>query len=665
MPFWWRRRRKRWYGKQFRWRRRKAFYKPKRKYRRRKYRRPLRRRRRKLRKVRRKKKAIVVKQWQPDSVTKCKIIGQSAIVVGAEGKQMWCYTVNKTIGVPPKTPYGGGFGVEQFSLKYLYEEYTFHNNIWTKSNVLKDLCRYIFCKITFFRDPKTDFCVAYDRQLPFQLTKYTYPGTHPQQLMLTKRHKLILSKLTKQNSKLTKTFKIKPPKQMLSKWFFAKPFSKYPLLNLKAAATDLRHSYLGCCNENPQIFFHYLNHGFYTNTNWGAVQTGPYLPFGPTVPTTITYKYKNENISIQKPTVATQSKDPYSQSIDYDTGYFQWKFLQTQCWDSHNPPKTCSANNPIAYAIYNPTKDSGYGNSIYLVSTLSNSWDQPPKDSAILIQGMPLWLGLYGYLDYVRQIKADKTWLESHVVVLKSPAIFTYPNVGADGWYCPLSRSFIDGKGPFNQPPTSSEKIKWFPQIRHQHEVLNAFVESGPFIPKYSNQTESNWELKYKYTFHFKWGGPQLHEPEIANPATQDQYDVPDTFKETIQIENPERLDPRSILHDWDYRRGFIKERSLKRMSNYLSTPSDIQEPQEPPKKKERIGPQLTVPQQKEEETLSCLLSLCKENICQESQEDQDIKQLIYNQQLQQQQLKRDILQLIHKMKQEQQLLQLHTGLLP
>nr|UHK04662.1 MAG: ORF1 [Torque teno midi virus] len=663
MPFWWKRRQKRWYGRQFRWRKRKTrFYRPKRKYKRRRHRRPIRRRRRKLRKVRRKRKSLIVRQWQPESITKCKIIGNSAIVVGAEGKQMWCYTVNKMIGVPPKTPYGGGFGVEQYTLKYLYEEYSFHNNIWTKSNILKDLCRFLYCKVIFYRDNKTDFIVAYDSQPPFQLTKYTYPGTHPHQMLLQKRHKLILSQMTKPTGKLTKKFNIKPPKQMLSKWFFSKQFSKYPLLQLKAAALDLRHSFLGCCNENPQVFFHYINHGFYRNTNWGAATGTPYIPYEGTeftIPNTIYYKYKNSVQSLNKP-------KNYDDSVSITQGYFKPEFLQTQCWSSTNSTTmVCMANNPIAYAIYNPTKDSGYGNSLYLVSVLSNSWDQPPKDNAILIQGMPIWLAIFGYLDYARQIKADKTWLESHVVVMKSPAIFTYPNPGADKWYCPISKSFIDGLGPFGQPPTSTEKVKWFPQIRHQYEILNSFAAAGPFVPKYANQNESNWELKYKYIFHFKWGGPYLNEPEITNPTTQEQYDVPDTFKETVQIENPERLDPRSIIHDWDWRRGFIKERSLKRMSTYLSTPSDIQDSQEPPKKKERLGPQLTVPQKKEEETLSCLLSLCKENIFQETETEEDLKQLIMQQQQQQLQLKRDILQLIFKMKQDQQMLQLHTGLLP
>nr|UHM26296.1 MAG: ORF1 [Torque teno midi virus] len=664
MPFWWRRRKRFWTNRRFTYKRRKKYT---RRYhrrfpRRRKYRRPARRRRRKLRKVRRKKKQIVVKQWQPESITKCKIIGHSALVVGAEGKQMFCYTTNKAIAVPPKSPYGGGFGVEQYDLKYLYEEYTFHNNYWTKSNVLKDLCRYLYVKIIFFRDNKTDFICSYDRSPPFNLTKYTYPGTHPQQMLLQKHHKLILSQMTKNPNKLTKKFTIKPPRQMISKWFFTKSFCKYPLFSIKASALDLRHSYLGCCNENAQVYFFYLNHGLYKLTNWGQYSTSAYRPSNDV--STIYFKDKAGNKKQIGPfNTATTA---YDDSVSYTKGYFQPPFLQTQFVCTSDSCTVKAGYLPINVAIYNPMQDSGEGNAIYLVSTLTNTWDQPPKDSAILIQGMPLWLGLFGYLDYVRQIKKDKTWLESHVLVIKSPAIFTFPQPGADQWYCPLSKTFIDGKGPYNTELTTKQKERWYPQIQHQHEILNSFVESGPFVPKYNNQSESNWELKFKYIFHFKWGGPQLNEPDITNPANQDQYDVPDTLQQTIQIENPERQDPRSILHQWDYRRGFIKERALKRMSTYLSTPSDIQQsPEHTPKKKKRLGAQLTLPQEKDQETLSCLLSLCKEDIFQKAQTEEEINQLILQQQQQQHQLKRDILHLMMQLREQQQMLQLHTGIIP
>ncbi len=67
-------------------------------------------------------------QWQPDSIRKCKIKGHGCLVLGGQGRQMYCYTNVKTQTVAPKTPSGGGFGYEVYSLNYLYSEYKFQNN---------------------------------------------------------------------------------------------------------------------------------------------------------------------------------------------------------------------------------------------------------------------------------------------------------------------------------------------------------------------------------------------------------------------------------------------------------------------------------------------------------------------------------------------------------
>ncbi len=172
MPFWWKRRRRPWF---FRKRRFNNYYSTKRRrrrYRRKKYRRPARRRRRRRRrKVRRKRQTLPLVQWQPDSIVNCKIIGLGTLVLGSQGKQFYCFTQNREDYVPPKTPYGGGFGAELYSLQYLYEEYKFRRNIWTKTNILKDLCRFLRCKIIFFRHPEIDFVVAYERMPPFSHRK--------------------------------------------------------------------------------------------------------------------------------------------------------------------------------------------------------------------------------------------------------------------------------------------------------------------------------------------------------------------------------------------------------------------------------------------------------------------------------------------------------------
>ncbi len=102
------------------------------------------------------------------------------MVLGAEGTQMDCFTQQRELYVPPKVPWGGGFGVENITLEYLYEENKFKNNIWTASNIAKDLVRYLGCAVEFFRHPDTDFVVSYNRQPPHKIDKFTYPQTHPQ-----------------------------------------------------------------------------------------------------------------------------------------------------------------------------------------------------------------------------------------------------------------------------------------------------------------------------------------------------------------------------------------------------------------------------------------------------------------------------------------------------
>lgn len=115
---------------------------------------------------------------------------------------------------------GGGFAIEQYNLKLLYEEYTFHNNIWTASNILKDLVRYMGVRLAFYRHPDTDFIVSYSRQPPWDLTKFTFMGCHPHQMLLEKHKKIIFSLASKPHGKYVTKMKIRPPKQMISKWFF-------------------------------------------------------------------------------------------------------------------------------------------------------------------------------------------------------------------------------------------------------------------------------------------------------------------------------------------------------------------------------------------------------------------------------------------------------------
>nr|UHK04386.1 MAG: ORF1 [Torque teno midi virus] len=653
MPFWWRRRRKPWWG---RWYRRRKTFKRRKRYHRRRPRRPLRRRRRRRRKrkVRRKRQTITVKQWQPDSIVKCKIRGFGTLVKGSEGKQYECYTQSRGQYVPPKGPSGGGFGAEVFSLQGLYEQYNFRKNIWTKSNILKDLVRYLYVNFTFYRHDHVDFVVAYERQPPFNIEKFTYTQMHPSQLLLQKHRKVVLSTKTKPNGKVTTKMHIRPPKQMLTKWFFTDSFCHFPLLLLKASACSLNYPMLGCCSQSNQVNIFYLNPTFYVKTGWGfeAATANPYKPNSMHLP--FTYKYMDGKTT---KTITFNQPSSYAASVSYDKGWFTPSLLNAI---EITDPKQDAL--PILVGRYIPSADTGVGNKCYWVSVVKSAPIEP-SDTVLTMHNVPLWLALFGYQSYIELVKKDKTFLNTHYLVVECSAIHIFKTQTIKPQIILVDQSFINGNAPFGEYLTQTAKTSWYPTVIHQQETINQIVESGPFIPKLQNQTKSSWELDYFYSFFFKWGGPLTTDPEVADPSKLPSYDVPDTMQGRLQIINPAKQAAASILHPWDSRRGFITARALKRISENTETDTDfLPDPEDQPKKK-KAKYTLRVPEQENQEIKDCLLSLCEEPTCQEAEEG-NLKQLIIQQKQQQQQLKRNILKIITELKKKQRMLQLQTGML-
>nr|UHK05133.1 MAG: ORF1 [Torque teno midi virus] len=663
MPFWWRRRRKFWTRNRFTRRRRYNNRKGRRRFTRKQYRRPYtrRRRRRRRRKVRRKKRKLTVQQWQPDSIVKCKIKGNGCMIVGAEGRQMRCYTDVKDDWVPPKTPSGGGFAYDLYTLNYLYSEYKFHANYWTKSNLYKDLCRYLGVKIIFYRHQKLDFIVSYDRDPPYNITKASYMGCHPQQMLLHRRHKLILSKQTKPNGKIRTKIFIKPTRLMINKWFFTDSFYKYPLCCIKATVADMNNSYQQCCNENQQLGMYVLNTLFYQDGNWGN-SASAYKPLKTyTQPKTYYVKFIDDT----KKTV-TVTFDNYNNSISYEKGWFQTNLLRAWTfWDAEYKTKIQDAR-PVNTCLYNPNLDSGVDTAVWVSSILNESYNPPATDTDLIITGAPLWLCLWGFFDYINKVKHDvKDFLKTSIVVLKSPAIFYFSETGQSyKRVIPLDEEFIKGKSFFNTTPDYHSQKSWYPTYLNQQKILNMIAESGPFVPKLSGIKESVWELKYHYCFYFKWGGPQTTDPEVVNPKDQGHPDIPNLNPQTVQIIHPGKQSSKSLIHSWDYRRGFIKEKAIQRMLTNLPTESSIHSAtEEESKTPKRKKPQIQTQEYKKRKVLKTLHSLCEESTFQETPQT-TLHDLIKQQQQQQQQLKRDIIHLLLEMKNKQQMLQLQTGLL-
>nr|UHK03777.1 MAG: ORF1 [Torque teno midi virus] len=686
MPFWWRRRR-RWFKprtrryKKFRFRRKRLRRRPRT---RRTYRR---RRKRRYRKVKRKKKTIVVRQWQPDSIKRCKIKGVDILVLGAEGKQFVCYTAVKQSTPPPKAPSGGGFGCMQFSLGYLYEQYKFRNNIWTASNIAKDLCRYIRCKLVFYRHPETDFIVRYDRQPPFSLEPLTYAQCHPQNLLLGKHKIIIPSKSTNPKGKLKIKKIIRPPKQMLTKWFFQHQFSTAALFQLTGSAANLQYAHIGCCNKNTIVTFPALNPGFYQNGNWAQFRasTTPYKPYS-NIKNTLFYwdtwdwphdPLHTNNLQPDLSKVTGDDADwvrkhcfcpqihTYSDSVSYTSGYFCQKVMNAVLITTDNSKGSHIAILPLIQTRYNPAIDTGQGNTIWLHSNLAGDYNKPSTDKTLIIQGLPIWMLFYGWLSYVHQIKkATSDFFISYTVCLESPAITISSSPGATNLIIPIDYTFLQGKPPFGQDLRQYDTTHWYPSIYNQTEIINSFVTVGPYIPKYNQTRNSTWELHFFYEFLFKWGGPETTEQPVTDPAQQPIYDALDKQQSSIQIRDPRKQKYESIIHPWDYRRGLLKTSALKRMQDNLSTDSSFQETLPASKKRKITGPCLTIPEIQDEEIKTCLQELCKESTSEEAQEGADFIKLIQQQREHQQQVKYNLLRLISELKDQQAMLKLQTGLL-
>nr|UHM26120.1 MAG: ORF1 [Torque teno midi virus] len=665
MPFWWRRRRKPWFTT---WRNRRYFQKRRRKPRRKRpYRRPYTRRRRRRRrryKVRKKRQKITVKQWQPDSIVKCKIKGLGCLVAGAQGRQPFCYTNSKYQYPQPKAPGGGGFGAELFSLEYLYSEWVARRNIWTKSNDYKDLVRYLGCTFYFFKHPTTDFIVQYSRQPPFLLEKDFYNDLHPQALLLSRHHKIIPSLARKPLGKSYVKIRIKPTKQMLTKWFFQQDFAEQGLLTICASAANFSWAMYNPDTQSRCLTLYTLNTVFYYNSDYAKTISHAWYPYNHW-PATKGLKFLRK---VKGNWVAADIHPKnYLESVNKETGFFSPYVLQaTKIVDASTDPSqydtapAAMSSLPIAALRYNPEEDTGVGNVVWLTSTLNNThWEQPQLTDLIIV-GKPLWQAFYGFQSYIESSKKHKDWLTQGVFVCKCPSMKRITPTTQDTFIL-IDLDFIQGKLPFEETITDNKIKYWYPITENQQITISNLVQCGPYVPKYAYQDQSTWNLMYKYNFYFKWGGPYTSEELVQNPKTQGKYPVPDTITQAVQIADPLKQTFQTMLRDWDYRRGIITTTALKRMSKHIQSDSSLQsDDSETPKKKRKITAEIPCYQEKTQKIQKCLLSLFEEDTCQETE---DIKQLIHHQQQQQQKLKYNLIKLLMDLKHQQRILQHQTGI--
>ncbi len=277
-------------------------------------------------------------------------------------------------------------------MKWLFSQYIAHNNIWTASNQWLDLCRYTGCQIKLFRHPTVDFAIFYDRQPPFDIDKLTYTELQPQNILLKRKRRILLSRAAKPWGKPYIKLKIKPPKQMSTKWFFQQDFCQYGLVKLCASACDFSYPSIGPLAASTILTIYSLDINFYNISNWAATKQSAYYPYG-TKPT-VFYKYATKGTLSDTQKIGDdfgQGRDAYYKSINYTTGWFNKNLIGGITYTDITAT-TKTAAQPLIVLRYNPELDDGVGNEVYLTSLFSTHYDKPSVTENYHLNNLPLWM---------------------------------------------------------------------------------------------------------------------------------------------------------------------------------------------------------------------------------------------------------------------------------
>nr|UHM26306.1 MAG: ORF1 [Torque teno midi virus] len=614
-----------------------------------------RKRKRRVRRRRlRKKRAINLIQWQPENIRKCTIVGYQPLIACGNGKQSFNYNQHTLDLCMKNESYGGGFSILLFTLQYLYQQWILFNNIWTTGNNGYDLVRYTGVTFWFFRHPFASFIVNYAIAPPFTVDRSTYTNCNPLRMLLQKHKILIPSLSRKPKGKPWIKKKIRVPKLLMNKWYFQADFCDTPLVLLKASMIGLSTPYLKYSNDNNCVGLYCLNPDIFDSAGWFATEYS--------LRKNIHLYIKNKQATETDQRFSLKELTKFEPSAD---GIFFWRYLNGDIPVAEFPtPQTSPVTkeqfekNIVSLVVeyrYQPARDTGEGNTIFLESVLSKTIDIPTNKN-YKYDNLPLWLLMFGWIDWCSKFFKGDNIYDNYTLCVKSKYLhpIDHPEP-ASTLLVPISSYFYKGQNEFNYPLLDYEKTHWAPTIRHQQTVINDFCMAGAYSSLPSGKSA---DLAIKYKFHLKWGGTVVHSQTINDPENQPVYPMPTEELQRLQVKDPSTQDSQSEYHRWHYRRGFLTKKAIKRAlkdsetSSISSTDSEAETT-----KRRRLGePTLSHPR---DSISSKVQEVCEEATCQASQtqEEKLLKLKLRNQRLQQL-----IIGSLIKMERKQQLMSLTTG---
>nr|UYM03055.1 MAG: ORF1 [Anelloviridae sp.] len=574
-------------------------------------------------KRRRHRRRLILTQWQPAFIRRCYIVGYLPLIICGENTSARNFATHSD-DLISNGPYGGGMTTTKFTLRILYDEHLRHLNYWTVSNEDLDLCRYLGGTFYAYRHPTVDFIVQIHTSPPFLDTPLTGPSIHPGMLMLTKNKILIPSLKTRPSRKHKVKIKFRPPKLFQDKWYPQSELCDTTLLTIFATACDLQFPFGSPLTNNICVNFqvlgsvykrhlsilpdklssykNYYDSNLYTNIQlyqtfqtiaqikpsaqengftptWQSCQNTEKLNptgtnqstcndtwyFGKTYTNCIAQAAK----SIRKKYLsATKLALPLLQTqgdelLEYHTGIYSSIFLSA----GRTYFETTGAYTDI---IYNPLVDKGIGNKVWLDPVTKEDAVLNRKQAKILLEDIPIWAALFGYTEFAAKYTGDSAISANYRLTIRCP--YTDPMLidtnNEDQGFVPYSKNFGNGKmpgGSSNVPLTM--RIKWYPILFHQLELMEELVQSGPFAYR---GDEKICVLAIKYNFRWKWGGNPVSHQIVRNPCKGGSG----TRREprSIQAVDPKYVTPTLSFHSWDFRRGLFGKASIERMSKESET---------------------------------------------------------------------------------------------
>lgn len=518
---------------------------------------------------------------------------------------------------PEKVPGGGGFSICNFSLETLYNEHLILHNWWTNSNENMPLVRYTGATIKLFRQETVDYLFCYNRSYPMNATSLTYTSSHPQAMLLNTHTRKITCKQRSRNKKPYVKLHIRPPTQMQNKWYFQKDLAFLPLLQTITTACSLDRMFLNSSAISSTIGFTSLDTVGFRNHNFSKYSTTGYYPihdeklfalpngnkFTDLRITDLTYLgnvWDNQegtkigdipvdltqtDVKIKKQIDTARTQSGY-QGNPFYAHYFDGDIpviVTTKDWDylknTYSEPNQKLKqedfrikNQKLIYCRYNPFKDKGQGNKIYILKTdhtqHQDDWG-PPADEDIVISNLPLWLGTWGYLDYQR-----KCGLQSQIDTTTVFVIYSkYITPNTLNYYVPLDYNFLHGTSPYNDHLTVTDRQGWHPKVRFQVQSINKIAISGPTVCKLPPETSVEAHLQYK--FHFKVGGNPPPMSTLIDPNDQPKFNIPSNMLQTNSLQSPS-MPLEYILYNFDERRGQLTKKATERILKHQETETPL-----------------------------------------------------------------------------------------